>query len=82
VMNLLSGVRLGMSMNLLSGLRVYTLNKIMIHAQDAHLEQAAGRPLSDAESDLHRATFVRRVLAGEADASAGTMGAPDERKTS
>jgi hypothetical protein len=41
VMNLLSGVRLGLSMNILNGLRVYTLNKIMIYAQTAHLEQAA-----------------------------------------
>jgi protein arginine kinase len=70
VMNLLSGVRLGVSMNLLSGLRVYTLNKIMILAQDAHLEEAAGRPLRDAEGDLHRATYVRRVLATEGDVSA------------
>ena len=65
VMNLLSGVRLGVSMNLLPGLRVYTLNKIMINTQAAHLEQAAGRPLSEAESDLHRAAYVRRVLATE-----------------
>jgi protein arginine kinase len=67
VMNLLSGVRLGVSMNLLSGPRVYTLNKIMIYAQNAHMEQAAGRQLTEAEGDLHRATYVRRVL--EADVS-------------
>jgi protein arginine kinase len=67
VMNLLSGVRLGLSTNILSGLRVYTLNKIMIYAQSAHLEQAAGRPLSEAESDLHRASYVRRILAAEGD---------------
>jgi protein arginine kinase len=77
VMNLLSGVRLGVSMNLLSGLRVYTLNKIMIYARDAHLEQAAGRPLRDAESDLHRATFVRRVLASEGSVSADADAAGD-----
>jgi protein arginine kinase len=65
VMNLLSGVRLGVSMNLLSGLRVYTLNKIMIYAQNAHLEQAAGRALTELEGDLHRAAYVRRVLAAE-----------------
>ncbi|HSJ13703.1 MAG TPA: protein arginine kinase [Longimicrobiales bacterium] len=69
VMNLLSGVRLGVSMNLLSGLRVYTLNKLMIYTQDAHLEQAAGHALSEPESDLHRATYVRRVLAAEGDVS-------------
>jgi protein arginine kinase len=65
VMNLLSGVRLGVSLNLLSGLRVYTLNKIMIYSQSAHLDQSAGRSLSDAECDLHRAAYVRRVLAAE-----------------
>jgi protein arginine kinase len=71
VMNLLSGVRLGVSMNLLPGLRVYTLNKIMIFAQTAHLEQAASRRLTDAESDLHRAAYVRRVLAAEGNIPGG-----------
>ncbi len=65
VMNLLSGVRLGVSMKLLPGLSVYTLNKIMIYAQSAHLEQTAGRTLTEAESDLHRAAYVRRILAAE-----------------
>ena len=65
VMNLLSGVRLGLSLNIVSGLRVYTLNKIMIYAQDAHLEQAAGHPLAEAENDFQRAAYVRRILATE-----------------
>lgn len=69
VMNLLSGVRLGASMKLLPGLSVYTLNKIMIFTQAAHLEQAAGRELPTAESDAHRAAFVRRILATEGDVS-------------
>ncbi|HWV56212.1 MAG TPA: protein arginine kinase [Longimicrobiales bacterium] len=69
VMNLLSGVRLGVSMKLLPGLRVYTLNKIMIYTQAAHLEQAAGRPLTESDSDLHRAAYVRRILATEGSVS-------------
>ena len=69
VMNLLSGVRLGMSMNLLSGLRVYSLNKIMIQAQSAHLEHAAGHTLTVAEADVLRAAYVRRMLATEGAAS-------------
>ena len=81
-MNLLSGVRLGLSLNIVSGLRVYTLNKIMIYAQDAHLEQAAGRQLRDAESDLHRASYVRRVLAAEGDVSADGGNAPGDTETS
>jgi protein arginine kinase len=75
-MNLLSGVRLGVSLKLLRNLRVYTLNKLMIFTQPAHLEEAAGRDLAPAEADAHRATFVRRVLASEGDVQ------PDDRPTS
>ncbi len=67
LMNLLSGVRLGLSLKLLPDLRVYTLNKLMIFTQPAHLEEAAGRDLTPAESDTHRAAFVRRVLGSEGD---------------
>lgn len=67
LMNLLSGVRLGASLNLLPNLRVYTLNKLMIFTQAAHLAQAAGRDLTPAECDVHRAGYVRRVLADEGD---------------
>ena len=65
LINLLSGVRLGASLKLLPGLRVYTLNKIMIYSQTAHLEQAAGRDLPPPERDTHRASYVRRMLARE-----------------
>lgn len=65
MINLLSGVRLGVGLKLLPELRVYTLNKIMIFSQRAHLEQAAGRDLPPLERDAHRASFVRRILASE-----------------
>lgn len=65
LMNLLSGVRLGVSLKLLPGLRVYALNKIMMFTQPAHLEEAAGRALSPAERDAHRAAYVRRILLDE-----------------
>jgi len=65
LMNLLSGVRLGLSLKLLPDLRVYTLNKMMIFTQPAHLEQAAGRELPAAEGDTHRAAYVRRILSSE-----------------
>ena len=65
MMNLLSGVRLGAALKLLPGLRVYSLNKIMIFTQSAHLEDAARRKLPPGERDAHRATYVRRILATE-----------------
>jgi len=69
LMNLLSGVRLGASLNILPRPRVYTLNKLMIFTQPAHLEQAAGRDLSEAEGDAHRASYVRKILADEGEVS-------------
>jgi protein arginine kinase len=65
VMNLLSGVRLGVGLKLLPGLSVYTLNQIMIFTQSAHLEQTAGTALEKHEADSYRAAYIRRVLARE-----------------
>ena len=69
LMNLLSGVRLGVSLKLLPSLRVYTLNKIMILSQAAHLDEAAGRELSPPERHAHRAEYVRKMLEGEGEAA-------------
>jgi protein arginine kinase len=65
-MNLLSGVRLGHGLNLIHGVSVYTLNKLLIFTQPAHLAEREGRALSDPELPIARAAFVRRTL--EADA--------------
>jgi protein arginine kinase len=69
VMNLLSGVRLGVGLKLLPRLSVYALNRIMIFTQAAHLEQMAGGVLPSGEVDVYRAAFVRRTLAQEGDPS-------------
>ena len=67
LMNLLSGVRLGLSLKLLPELRVYTLNKLMIFTQPAHLEEAAGRDLTPAERfvmekfDFRPAAIIERL---------------------
>lgn len=79
LMNLLSGIRLGVSLKLLPELRVYTLNKLMIFTQPAHLEEAAGRDLTPSESDAHRAAFVRRILGSEGDVSPDAPESSDER---
>ncbi len=65
-MNLLSGVRLGVGLNLITGLSVYTLNKLLIHTQPAHLAALEGRPPGDPELPTVRASYVRRLLAAEA----------------
>lgn len=65
VMNLLSGVRLGLSLKLLPGPSVYSLNRIMIFSQNAHLELMAGQAVGPSELDVHRAAYVRQVLSEE-----------------
>src|SRR3989454_237423 len=64
-MNLLSGVRLGVGLNLITGLSVYTLNKLLIHTQPAHLAVLEGRQPSDPELPAVRASYVRKLLDSE-----------------
>lgn len=65
-MNYLSGVRLAVGLKLISGLSVYTLNKLLIFSQAAHLDHADGRVLGESESNLARARYVRQALSDEA----------------
>lgn len=70
MMNLLSGVRLGLSLKLLSKPSVYVLNRTMVFAQNAHLEDAGEGSLSTVELDIQRANYVRSALR-DADPGAG-----------
>ena len=65
-MNFLSGVRLAAGLKLIRGLSVYTLNKLLIFSQAAHLAYAEGRPLSESETCQARARYVRHALETEA----------------
>lgn len=64
-MNLLSGVRLGAGMGIIPDVGTYTLNKLLIHAQPAHLAAAAGLPPDAPELAVRRADWVRQVLETE-----------------
>jgi protein arginine kinase len=81
LMNLLSGVRLGASLKLLPGLRVYPLNKAMVFTQPAPLEEAVGRELSEEEGDVHRASLVRRILSTEGAVTPDRKGPDDADQT-
>ena len=65
-MNLLSGVRLGVGLRLIPRLSVYTLNKLLIFTQPAHLTALDTRAPHDAERRVIRATYVRGILEEEA----------------
>ncbi len=64
-MNLLSGVRLGVSLKLLENVGMYALNKLLVFTQPAHLVAEAGGLLSDDEMAVRRADLVRRTLEDE-----------------
>jgi protein arginine kinase len=64
-MNYLSGVRLAVGLKLITGLSVYTLNKLLIFAQSAHLAHLEQRALTESETNLARAKYVRQVLVSE-----------------
>ncbi len=64
-MNFLSSVRLAVGLKLITGLSVYTLNKLLIFAQSAHLAHGEGRVLTDSDANQARASFVRKALASE-----------------
>jgi len=64
-MNLLSGVRLGVGMNIIPGVGMYPLNKLLINTQPAHLAQLEGLAPGDPDLPARRAAHVRRVLEDE-----------------
>jgi len=61
-MNLLSGVRLGVGLGLIPNVGMYTLNKLLVFTQPAHLAAAQGRELAEDEVPVRRAAYVRRIL--------------------
>jgi len=65
-MNLLSGVRLGVGLNLITDLSVYTLNKLLVFTQPAHLAQRTERTLTDPDLPAARAGYVRKLLEEDA----------------
>lgn len=62
MMNLLSAVRLGVSMKLLPAIGVSKLNRLLMWTQVAHLDKRAGRTLDNREREIARATLVRDIL--------------------
>ena len=62
MMNLLSGVRLGVSLRILPAPSLYALNRTMILTQTAHLEAAAESAISPEERKVSRAARIRRIL--------------------
>ncbi len=65
-MNLLSGVRLGVGLSLINGVGLYTLNKLLVHTQPAHLAVLESVQPDDPDLNVRRARYVRARLEDEA----------------
>ena len=60
--SLLSMVRLGLDLKIISDLNRQILNELFIVTQPAHLQLIAGQVISPQERDLRRAEIVRKYL--------------------
>lgn len=70
-MGLLSDLRLGVDLGILSGLEGRVLNELRVQASPAVLQVIEGRDLDPAERDVRRAELIRRRLRGTGPAADG-----------
>ncbi len=64
-MNLLSDVRLGVSLGILPGLSIGSLTKLMIQSEPANLMETYGKDLTPAQRDEKRASLAAAVLGAQ-----------------
>jgi len=62
LMELLSDVRLGVDLGILTGVGRKDLNEIMFESQPASLQKTAGKQLSDIERDIARSELIREKM--------------------
>ena len=62
-MHLLSSVRLGINLGLISDLDISTINELFIHTQPAHLQRIRGSELESSDRNEARAEYLRKRLA-------------------
>jgi len=65
VMNLLSALRLGLSLGLIDKFSNRELNELLIVTQPAHLQKYIGKEMDNNERDMIRADLVRKQLCKE-----------------
>lgn len=63
VMNLLSALRLGVSLKVIDKISLGQINELLIITQPAHLQKFYGREMDENERDMIRAELVRERLA-------------------
>ncbi|MBF8983445.1 protein arginine kinase [Lutibacter sp. B2] len=61
-MKLISDIRLGVALDILKDIDSNKINRIMVMSQHAYVQKNAGKSLGIKDSDIKRATLVRRLL--------------------
>ena len=61
-MDLLSSVRMGVNMGLISDVSIDTVNELFVQTQPAHLQKREGREIDTADRDAARAQLIRSRL--------------------
>ena len=61
-MDLLSRIRLGINMGLISDLEIAAVNNLFIHTQPAHLQKLRGKELNSEDRNIERAHYLRQHL--------------------
>ncbi|NLF07058.1 MAG: protein arginine kinase [Pirellulaceae bacterium] len=61
-MHLLSSVRMGVNLGLISDLNIPSINELFIRTQPAHLQKLVGGDLETTDRNIERARYLRRCL--------------------
>jgi len=61
-LDMLSALRLGCEIGILTGLEVAEVNRLMLYTLPGHLQKAEGRAIPPEERDVARATLVQRAV--------------------
>ena len=64
-LNALSGLRLGVDLELFQGIDIHTVNELFLEVSPAHLQKFSGLDLADRDMDELRAAFCRKKLRRE-----------------
>jgi protein arginine kinase len=64
-MHLLSAVRMGVNLGLITDLFIATINQLFIHIQPAHLQELRGEVRDTEERNVERVQYIRTKLNGQ-----------------
>jgi protein arginine kinase len=62
MLDLLSGLRLGCELGIVSALETRDINRLMLYTQPGHMQKVEGRAINPDERDEVRARLVREAI--------------------